>query len=747
MARPRPASEIPPSIRKIPNNDLPEKRSEPRANPETTFHFPMKHLHALILATALLLTPAPLIHGETLPAAIQSGPLKVAYVLDSGMVLQREMPTPIWGWDKPGTTVTVSFGGQKTTAQTDANGTWTARLAPMKANATSQDMTIADGTNTVTIKDILVGDVWLLSGQSNMETKTGSLMKYGKDAQDPITGPLVKKVVDHCNEQIFKNLDEPRLRYLQVPRCAALEPQRDFDRTKETGVWGKPTPVKRKWVSARADDKGGSVEAFSGLGFSFAYELLKKTGVPIGLIDTSKGGTIIEAWMDAETTYQSCDFGKKRVLTALVGVKTWQDLMATRNDEAEFTKFVKDADATRAEFLEFIKTKPVVDFFTANKDQPEVQRLAKNLDKFKAENDEYLKKSFVERVKNRASGPTTPKLGGRSMQALKPPKGQPIVRKDYAPPKDPRKGDTNEAAQTSFPGAMYLGTLTPVMPMGIKGVIWYQGENNHFHDKGDIATQYDLLLNGMIKSWRKAWGQGDFPFYIVQLPNTPGESTKGATEGTAWVFLADAQRKSLITPHTGLGVACDIGGDLHWQNKYDLGWRLSLLARANLFGEKIESSGPLYKSQKIEGNKVLVTFDHVGGGIASGIKTDIGPATLGAPLLPHHKFGSGDLQYFQIAGAPAGGSQQWHWAKAMIIGKDTVEVSSPEVKEPQAVRYLWAKFAQVPNFYNKEGLPAAVFRTDDWEWSEGWDRRTASKEVEQLRATCREKGILPSYAK
>ena len=705
----------------------------------------MKNSLALFCAFALPIFEA--LGVDSLPAALQSGALKVAYVIDAGMILQREMATPIWGWDKPGTTVTISFGGQKVTAQTDAKGTWIARLGSMKANATSQDMIIADGTSTVIIKDILVGDVWVLSGQSNMETKTGSLMKYGKDAEDPITGPLVKKVVDYCNANIFKGLDEPRLRYIQTPRCEGLEPQRDFDRAKETGVWGKPAPVKRKWVSARADDQGGSIEVFSGLGFSFAYELLKKTGVPIGLIDTSKGGTIIESWMEAETTYQSGDFGKKRVLTALAGVKAWQELMATRDDEVEFTKYLKDADSIRAEFLEFIKTKPVLDFLLVNKDQPEVQRLVKSLDKFKSENEEYLKKSFAERVKSRAGGPPTPKFGGRSLQSLKPPKGQPLTRKEYAVPKDPRIGDASGPAHSGFLGALYYGTLTPVMPMGIKGMIWYQGENNHFHNKGDIATQYDLLLNGMIQSWRKAWGQGDFPFYIVQLPNTPGESNKGVNEGTAWVFLADAQRKSLITSNTGLGVACDIGGDLHWQNKYDLGWRLSLIARANLFGEKIEYSGPLYKSYKVEGNKMLVSFDHVGAGIAAGIKTDVGPATLGTALLPHHKFGSGDLQYFQIAGAPTiEGKEQWYWAKAMIVGKDTVEVSSPEVKEPKAVRYMWAKFAQVPNFYNQEGLPAAVFRTDDWEWSEGWDRRTVGKEVEQLRAHCKEKGILPRYA-
>jgi len=286
------------------------------------------------------------------------------------------------------------------------------------------------------------------------------------------------------------------------------------------------------------------------------------------------------------------------------------------------------------------------------------------------------------------------------------------------------------------------------MPMGIKGVIWYQGENNHFRNKGDIATQYDLLLAGLIKSWRKNWSQGEFPFYVVQLPNTPGDSVKQPEDGPGWIFIADAQRKILSLPNTGLGVCCDIGGDIHWQNKYDLGWRLSLVARANLFGEKIEYYGPLYKDHKIEGDKVLIRFDHIAGGLAAGIKTGIGPATLTDKLLPHHKFGSADLQYFQIAGAPTAGSgPQWHWAKAMIISKDTVEVSSPDVKDPKAVRYMWYKSAQLPNFYNKEGLPAAIFRTDDWEYPEGWDRRSVTKEIEQLRETCKAKGILPVYAK
>jgi len=359
-----------------------------------------------------------------------------------------------------------------------------------------------------------------------------------------------------------------------------------------------------------------------------------------------------------------------------------------------------------------------------------------------------MKVSFEQRVKARNAGPRGENIHNRRIQGEKlgPPRGQPMVRNEYHIPRDPSPRTPASRGAQQFPGAMYYGNLSPVMPMGIKGVLWFQGENNHFSK--DVAAEYHLLQNAMIKSWRKAWGQGDFPFYVVQLPNGPSPKIKDAGEGTAWNFIQDSQRKALEIPNTGVAVCCDIGGPIHWQNKYDLGWRLSLIARAQLFGEKIECFGPLYKSHKIEGDKVLVTFDHVGGGIAAGRKTDVGPATLTKELMAHHKFGSGDLQFFQIAGAPdETGEQKWHWAKAMIVSSDSVEVSSPEVKEPKAVRYMWNKQAALPNFYNSAGLPAAVFRTDDWEYSDGWDRSTVGQEIEELKATLREKKALPAYAK
>ncbi len=722
----------------------------------------MRHLHSFLLAmTALVSAMATASSGADLPAPRQAGSLKVAYVLDDRMVLQRGMRTPVWGWDEPGATVTVSFDGQDVSARTGADGKWIARLAPMNANSTSQDMTVSDGADTVTIKDILIGDVWILSGQSNMETKVGTLRNYGKDTRNPIIAPMVKRMVDYCKEKVFEGLDEPRLRYIQTPRCTGVAPRDDFDRSMETGVWGKPSPVKRKWGTAQAEDKGGSVGSFSALGFAFAYNLLKATDVPIGLIDTSKGGTIVASWMEPRVAYESCDFGKKRILSGLIRVKDWQDQMAVRDEEAEFTAFLKKADAQRADYLAYIASQPVQDFLEANKDTKQVKGFIRTLDKFKARNSEYMKKSFAERVEARDPGLRGPNISGRPMSGLKAPGGQPRVRNNYSAPRNPSPSGPEGRDQTGFPGAMYYGSLTPIIPMGIKGVVWFQGENNHFTGKGDVGTQYHLLQNAMIRSWREAWGQGDpstsarsagsgqpFAFYVVQLPNTPGPWIKEANEGSGWVFIADAQRKVLDLPNTGLGVCCDIGGGLHWQNKWDLGWRIALIARAELFGERLIRYGPLYKSHTIEGDKILVKFDHVGSGLAAGIKTDVGPATLTKELLPHHKFGSGGLQFFQIADdtANAKGGHTWHWATANIVSRDTVEVSSPEVGQPKAVRYMWQKFASIPNLYNKEGLPAATFRTDDWEWPDGWDRRTVGDEVEAMRATCREKGILPAYA-
>ncbi|MHC4745572.1 MAG: sialate O-acetylesterase, partial [Planctomycetota bacterium] len=255
----------------------------------------------------------------------------------------------------------------------------------------------------------------------------------------------------------------------------------------------------------------------------------------------------------------------------------------------------------------------------------------------------------------------------------------------------------------NMPTALYNGMIAPLIPYGIQGAIWYQGESNVGR-----AYQYRELFPLMITNWRSDWGRGDFPFIFVQLANfmavkeQPGESAwaelqeaqlravKEQPGESAWAELQEAQLRTLSLPNTGMAVINDIGAasDIHPRNKQDVGKRLALWALANSYGKEIVYSGPLYKSVKVEGGKVILSFDHVGGGLV---------AEGGEPL-----------KGFAIAGE----DKKFVWADAKIEGK-TVVVSSDAVPNPVAVRYAWAD-NPVCNLYNKEGLPASLFRTDDW---------------------------------
>lgn len=241
----------------------------------------------------------------------------------------------------------------------------------------------------------------------------------------------------------------------------------------------------------------------------------------------------------------------------------------------------------------------------------------------------------------------------------------------------------NPPGRPWMPSGLYNGMLAPLMPYAIKGVIWYQGESN-----AGRAYQYRRLFPTMIKNWRSDWGQGDFPFLFVQLaafgPNAPklGESD--------WAELREAQTMTLSnTPKTGMALAIDVGtyDNIHPRNKQPVGARLALAARSVAYNEKLVFSGPVYTGMKIEGSKVVLNFKHIGSGLEAK---------------------GGELKGFLVAGE----DKVWHEAKAEIQGKQVV-VLSTTVAKPVAVRYAWAKFPTC-NLYNKEGLPAVPFRTDDW---------------------------------
>jgi sialate O-acetylesterase len=271
--------------------------------------------------------------------------------------------------------------------------------------------------------------------------------------------------------------------------------------------------------------------------------------------------------------------------------------------------------------------------------------------------------------------------------------GMPVPPKPVAS----RRAPVDPTKNPWVPSVLYNGMIAPILPYGIKGAIWYQGESN-----AGSSAEYDAQFPTMINDWRARWGEGQFPFFWVQLANFMRRLPKPTQSSAGWPRLREAQSKTLSLPATGQAVIIDIGdgADIHPRDKMDVGKRLALAARHVAYGEDIVYSGPVYDSLKVEGDKAVVKFKQVGGGL-----------TISAPPATRPseepKAGS-ELKGFAIAGA----DKKFVWADAKIEG-DTVVVSSPEVKEPVAVRYAWADNPEC-NLYNKEGLPASPFRTDDF---------------------------------
>ena len=247
---------------------------------------------------------------------------------------------------------------------------------------------------------------------------------------------------------------------------------------------------------------------------------------------------------------------------------------------------------------------------------------------------------------------------------------------------------------------MHNAMIHPFVNFPITGALWYQGESN-----GGEGESYYHKMHALIGGWRKLWGQGNFPFYFVQLASFQGV-TEDPAGGDGWAKLREAQRHSLSIPNTGMAVITDTvplaeAGDIHPRNKYDVGLRLARWALNRDYGQKeLEVSGPLFKALTIEGNKARLAFDHIGSGLMVGKKEGRATAIENS---------EGKLKRFAMAGA----DKKWHWAQA-VIEKDTVVVSSPEVTEPVAVRYAFQMNPDGANLYNRDGLPASPFRTDNW---------------------------------
>lgn len=492
--------------------------------------------------------------------------LKLAALFSDGMVLQRDQQVAVWGWSDPDVEVTVSFAGQEHTAKAGPDGKFMVRLEKMKASADPSSLKIVSGADSAEVQNVLVGEVWLCSGQSNMQWP-------------------VQRSKDFENEKATADL--PLIRMFLTDLKADIELQKDC-----TGSW--------KVCST------DTVGDFSAAGYFFGREIHRELDVPVGLIRSSWGGTCIEAW------------------SPMASLETFSSVMERK---AEYDKTAK----------------------TFN-EEAEEKRHAQALEEWKAK---------VEQAKE----------------------------KGKKEPRRPRK-QIHPHKNQNYPANLYNAMIHPLIPYGMRGAIWYQGEANAHST--DQAILYRDLLENMVMQWRKDWSD-EFPFYAVQLVNFKKEQVE-AVEDTPWAFIRESFLKfHKEVPNVGIAIGIDVGeaNDIHPRNKQAIGYRLAQQALVKTYGKDVVPGGPIYKSMEKDNNKIVIKFDDIGSGLV--------------------EQGGEPLKTFAIAGE----DRKFSPAQAVIVD-NTVIVSSADVSDPVAVRYAWADNPARCNLFNKEGFPASPFRTDEW---------------------------------
>lgn len=646
----------------------------------------MRSFKRLVISTAVITASCCLLvvsHGLA--------QIRLPRLISNGMVLQRGQDVTIWGWASAGEEIELTFNSKKYKTQSDAAGNW--RIIIPSHRAGGPFTMVFRGKNEITVDNILFGDVWVCSGQSNMElTMERVKEKYpaaiARAANNNIRQFVVPDKYDFNNEHA------------------------DLD----AGNWVPADPV--------------TVLSFSAVAYFFAKEIYEKYSVPIGLINASLGGSPAEAWMsedaitsfpdlhkealrfkddklirDIETTDQNrSNAWYEGVNTKDPGLSKWNDprlddsgwsIMnvpgywadgppGNVNGSAWFRKTISIPEAMAGKAGKLWLGR-IVDadsvfvngtFIGTTSYQYPPRRYEFGKDVLKAGDN-----VIAVRVIN---------TSGRGGFVLDKPYFLSVGR-DTLDLKGPWKFQQGALmppleSQTFVrwkPVGLYNRMIAPLLNYAIKGVIWYQGEANTWR-----AKEYEDLFPALIRNWRNKWKQGNFPFLFVQLASFM--ETKKLPAESNWAELRQAQLKTLSLENTGMAVAIDLGewNDIHPLNKEEVGKRLAFAARQVAYGDKkVVSSGPIYQSHKIAGNKVTVTFSHTGSGLIAR--------------------GNNELKYFSIAGA----DKKFVWAKA-IIKNNQVIVWSDEVPEPITVRYAWADNPEGANLYNHEGLPASPFTTD-----------------------------------
>lgn len=628
-----------------------------------------------------------------------TGQVRLPGIFGDNMVLQREKAVAVWGWADAGEKITVLFNRQSKMIKADKKGHWLLHLDPEPAGGPY--LLIIKGKESVTFSNVMVGEVWICSGQSNMEMPVAG---WGK--------------INNYQEEIAA-ADYPAIRHFKVPLTTSATPSEDISGG--------------SWKICNRDNAG----EFSATAYFFARTLYRQLHVPIGLINSSWSGTMVETWISRGAFEQSEEFRsmiaempsgdelasmpvkKKETLTKAV-IALQGSLPAFGEDEQYKNAAFDDSRWPRMKLpglweeaglglndldgvVWFRKT---IEVAQEDAGKPAVLELSKIDD---------ADETYVNGIKVGATNsysdlrhytiPAGTLKAGRNVVAvrIKDTGGGGGV---YGEPADLKLTIAGKAISlagnwsfyitsivlgnivypNSAPTLLFNTMVNPLIPYTLRGAIWYQGETN-----AGRAYEYRKSFPLLITDWRKRWGLGDFPFYFVELSSF-GSSNEDGQHGSDWAELREAQSMTLSLPNTGMAVTTDIGNakDIHPKNKQDVGARLAAIALHQCYGQTAEYSGPVFQSMETDGHKLILAFTHVGSG-----------------LSVHDKYGY--LKGFEIAGL----DQQFHYARAMIVG-DKVIVWQDEVNNPVAVRYGWADDAGEGNFFNKDGFPASPFRTDSW---------------------------------
>ena len=621
--------------------------------------------------------------------------VKLPKIFESGMVLQRHIPIRVWGWAEPREEVSVMLLGKSLSVKADKHGKWLVTLPAMEAGGPFD--LIIKGKNEIALTDVLIGDVWICGGQSNMQWNISQTGYVETDTS----------FINHANVRLFTV--EIEMDYL---------PREDV---KGSG-WKKLSKE--------------NINSFSAVSYHFSKYLYSQLNVPIGLISDNLGATFLETWMSNEALLQFPQF--QSIIEPLVREgKSFSELQAAfEKIKPEWSKkfYYKgigmDQEWFKAE-TDVTTWKPIKVSGNTWENEPELKhhdgevwfRTTFDLPENYNQDNFHIALSqiddydivWVNGVKvgetygghNHRGYSVSSKLlkekdnvlvvrvfdaGGIGGFTTSPFWGNPILLGDWVykkgssidPDKFPKPNVPN-ATPFSSPAVLYNAIIAPLTSFAIKGAIWYQGESNI-----DRAYEYRDLFPAMIRDWRKQWKQGEFPFLFVQLANHHDESI--LPRQSNWAELREAQALALALPNTGMATAIDIGeaDDIHPKNKLDVGRRLGISAMKVAYDRQIVSSGPTFSKMRVDGSHVIIEYNNVGGG-----------------LVTKDKYGY--VRGFQVAGS----DQKFYWARAKIEGSFVI-VSCKDVDKPVAVRYAWDDNPGQLDLYNKEGLPAMPFRTDQW---------------------------------